>query len=145
MNIKIKNKFQSMNYIEKFNLNTLPEKYFEKYDRKQIIDFLKKYPANFYAVRVKEQINSSKHILALSYEEVPNYCKNLENFTLNVSSYCYKENQILTGKIRIYDDMSIEYILSNVKGYSVRDCYDNPDYIGIADIYDKKLLSIKRN
>lgn len=91
---------------------------------------------------MKDKAMSSKHRLALPYEEVLNYCKNLSQFTLNISSYCYKENQILTGEIRIYDNMEIEYTLSNVPGYSVRDCYRDPDYVGKSDIYDKKLLQV---
>ena len=143
MNIIIKDKIQSMKCIQKLHLNILPEQYFEKYDVEQITEFLKKYPAKFYAVRIKEKAMSSKHKLAVPYEEVLDYCKDLSRFTLNVSSYCYKDNQILTGEVRIYDNMEIEYILSNTPGYSVRDCYNNPDYVGKTDIYNKKLLRIK--
>jgi len=38
--------------------------------------------------------------------------------------------------------MEIEYILSNIPGYSVRDCYNNPDYKGKSDIFDKRLTNI---
>lgn len=142
MNIKIENKFQSMEYINNLHLNIFPEKYFEKYDKNQIIEFMDIYPAEFYAVRIKNKSMSSKHKLAVSHNDVLNYCKNLSHFTLNVSSFCYRNNQILTGEIKIDDAMEIEYILSNFPGYSVRDSYINPDYMGKSDIYDKKLLKI---
>jgi len=54
MNLTIKNKMQSIKYIKDLNLNVLPEKYFEKYDEEQITNFIKKYPAQFYAVRIKD-------------------------------------------------------------------------------------------
>ena len=143
MKIRIENKRQSMEYIQNLHLNILPEQYFEQFKEDEIIRFLKNYPADYYAVRIKDKAMSSKHKLAVPYDEVLIYCKDLVHFTLNVSSYCYRNNQVLVGEIKILDNMEIEYILSNNPSYSVRNCYENPDYAGKSDIYDKKLLKIK--
>lgn len=42
VNIKIKNKMESMKLIQDLQLNILPEQFFKNYNEKQIIDFLKK-------------------------------------------------------------------------------------------------------
>lgn len=143
MEIKIKNKQESLKYIKEFNLNILPEEYFEGYDISKIKQFIETYPAEFYAVRDKEKSGSSKHKLAVPYNEVIDYCKNLKKYTVNVSSYCYRNHQICVGEILIYDNMDIEYIISNNPNFSVRDVYKEPDYRGKTNIYDKKFLKIK--
>ena len=140
---KIKNKQESMKYIKELNLNTLPEKYFEGFDEEKIRKFIEKYPAEFYAVRDKEKAASTKHKLAVPASEVVEYCKDLNKYTVNVSSYCYRKNQICVGEILIYDNMDIEYIVSNNPEFSVRDAYSKPDYKGKTDIYNKKLSKIK--
>lgn len=138
----IENKIESMKVIKELKLNTLPEEYFEKYNEEKIKQFIEKYSEKYYAVRIKDSSMSNKHKLAVPKEELIEYCKGLKNFTINVSSYCYKENQILCGEIKIYKDMKIEYIVSNNPSYSVRDVYNNPDYSGKSDIYDKKIKYI---
>ena len=143
MYLKIRNKQESMKYIKQFNLNVLPEMYFKEFNEEKIKDFIKKYPAEFYAIRDKGKAGSSIHRLAVPQEDVLEYCKDLKNYTINVSSYCYRNNQICVGEMLINDNMDIEYILSNNPNYSVRDVYSNPDYKGKTDIYDKKFLKIK--
>lgn len=143
MKIQIRNKLESLKYIKEFNLNILPEEYFEGYDKQKIKQFIETYPAEFYAIRDKEKSASSKHQLAVPYSEVVDYCKDLRKYTINVSSYCYRNNQICVGEILIYDNMDIEYIISNNPNFSVRDAYRKPDYKGKTDIYDKKFTHIK--
>lgn len=143
MKIRIRNKLESLKYIKELNLNILPEEYFEGYNKQKIKRFIEKYPAEFYAIRDKEKSASSKHKLAVPYDEVIDSCKDLKKYTINVSSYCYRNHQICVGEILLYDNMDIEYIISNNSNFSVRDVYKNPDYVGKTDIYDKKLNRIK--
>ena len=139
----IKNKIESMEVIKKLKLNVLPIQYFERYYEEEIKEFMAKYPAKYYAVRIANCAMSNKHRLSVPQDELLEYCKNLTKFTINVSSFCYKENQIICGEIKIYKDMKIEYIVSNNSNYSVRDCYSDPDFSGQTDIYDKKIKNIK--
>ena len=138
----IKDKMESMEMIKTLKLNELPLQYFENYNKKNVLQFINKYPAKYYAVRIKHQCMSDKHKYNVLKEELFSYCKKLTNFTINISSLCYKENQILCGEIRIYKNMEIEYIISSNPCYSVRNCYNNPSFVGKTDIYDKKIKQI---
>lgn len=143
MKKKISNKLESMLFINYLGLNILPQKTFMKYNIEEITKFIKEYPAEYYAIRDKSKSGSKKHQLAVECEDIVEECKGLSQFSLNVSSYCYREHQICVGEIRIWDNMQIEYILSNNPEFSVRDCYAKPDYKGVTDIYDKKIKKIK--
>ena len=56
---------ESANLIKELNLNVLPEKIFINYNKKEIEDFIKNFPAEFYAVRDKSVAMSKKHKLAV--------------------------------------------------------------------------------
>jgi hypothetical protein len=143
--MKISNKIESLKKIKELKLNQLPEKFFDEFNAKIIIGFLENNKAEYYAVRDKSTAMSPKHKLAVKNADVLNYCKNnkLQSFTINVSSYNYRENQICAGEICIHSDFTIDYILTNNPSYSVRDCYKNPDFKGVTDIFDKKIKYIK--
>jgi hypothetical protein len=140
--MKSENKIESINLILKLKLNTFPERLFLEYNPNSIEEFIKEFTAEFYAVRDKSFSMSPKSRLAVPYNEVIDYCKCLNKFSINVSSYCYRNNQICVGEIRIYKNMGIEYIVSNNPSYSLRDCYTNPDFNGQTNIYDKKINKI---
>lgn len=143
MKVNIYNKMESMQIIKELNLNVFPERYFSEYNENNIKDFLNQYPSPYYAIRDKSKSASKNHQLAVPFEDVCEQCKGLSKFTLNVSSYCYKENQLCVGEIRVDNKMNIEYILSNNPSFSLRDCYRQPDYKGYTNIYDKKMKNIK--
>ena len=83
---------------------------------------------------------SKKYKLAVPKEEVVDYCKNLEKFSINVSSFNYSKNQLLCGEIKINENMDVDYILSTNPNFSLRDCYQNPDFVGkvqhLADCHE---------
>lgn len=141
----IKNKIESLDKIKQLKLNQLPEIYFDGFDEEKVKNWLNLNRANFYAVRDKSVAMSNLHKMAVRFDEVIDYCKqnNLQRFTLNVSSFNYKENQLCAGEICIEENFLVNYILSYQKGVSVRDCYANPDVKGSVDMLDSKFKYIK--
>ncbi len=96
--MEIRNKLESIEKINKLRLNKFPEQLFKSGEEEQIKNFLKKYPAKYYAVRDKSKsggIFKLKVDIDKVLEEVNGY--NL--FTINVSSANYSDNQLLVGKI----------------------------------------------
>lgn len=55
--MKIKNKLESIKKIKELNLNRFPEELFKKGDNEKILDFINKYPYDFYAIRSKDTID----------------------------------------------------------------------------------------
>ena len=134
----INNKMESVNLIKNLHLNVLPEKIFNHYNKKEIEIFIAQFPADFYAVRDKTISMSKKYKLAVPKEEVVDYCKNLEKFSINVSSFNYSKNQLLCGEIKINENMDVDYILSTNPNFSLRDCYQHPDFVGKVSVFDNK-------
>lgn len=141
--MRIKNKIESMEKINKLGLNQLPGVYLDEFDEKKLKEFLVTNPAKFYVVRDKA-IAASPKTRRVKLDELVDYCKEskIEKFAVEVALYNYCENQVLVGEIHIHGD-TIDYILSNKSHFTLRDCYGNPDYNGTTDIFDKKLQHIK--
>lgn len=142
MNIKISNKLESIKYINKFKLNRFAEKLFKKDETDKILKFLNNNPAEYYAIRDKLRVKSSYHKLKARKEDILKEVKNLELFTINVSSYNYRANQLLVGEILLKRDGNIYLLASKNKEFSLRDVERDPDYNLNTDIYDKKLKRI---
>ena len=51
--MQIKNKLESIETINKLNLNRFPEKLFKVGEENKVLNFLKQYPAKYYAIRDK--------------------------------------------------------------------------------------------
>lgn len=137
-----KNKLDSLRLIDELKLNKFPEKFFTKFDNAEIEKFILEYPAEFYAVRDKSKAGSNLHRLKVSPSELAKYVKQMELFTINVSSANYAKNQLCVGEIIIKSDMTLSVILSNNPEFSLRDAYKFPDYNLKTNIYDKRLNSI---
>lgn len=134
----IKNKTESYNKIIELNLNKFPEEIFTKNDIQKIKNFIKNYPAKYYAIRDKSK---SGGIFKLRVEQ-ENILKEIEDydlFSINVSSYNYRKNQVLVGEIFINNN-TVNATLSTNKNYSVRDAINNPDFNISTNIYDNKTL-----
>ena len=141
--MEIKNKLESLAIIKRLNLNVLPEVFLSNFSEKIINDFLDKYTAEYYAVRDKEKAMSKKHCLNVKKEDVVTYCKenNLSIFTINVSSYNYRANQVLCGEICLHKNLTLDYILSNNSNFSVRDAYSFPDFVGSNEYFESPNLN----
>lgn len=141
--MRIKTKIQSVEIINKLGLNQLPGILLERYDEPKLKSFLTNNKAAFYVVRDKT-VAASPKLKMVKFDEVIEYCKKceIEKFTVEVALYNYFNAQILVGEINIQGD-KIDYILSNNSNFTLRDCYQAPDYNGTSDIFDKKLQRIK--
>lgn len=136
----INNKIESINKIKELNLNKFPEETFKKNEENKIKKFLKKYPANLYAIRDKSS-PSGLFKFKVPYNEVLNEIKDYELFTINVSSANYSENQLLVGEIEILSNNKVYATISTNKDYSVRDALHNPDFNIKTDIFDNDTLN----
>lgn len=137
--MKIRNKIESHNKIIELNLNRFPEKIFKSLEINLINDFIKKYPAQYYAIRDKSKVGGIFKLKVKPenlFQEVNGY----DLFSINVSSYNYIKNQILVGEIFI-NNFEVNAILSTNKGYSVRDALRNPDFNFSTKLTDDKTLN----
>lgn len=134
----IKNKTESYNKIIELNLNKFPEEIFTKNDIQKIKNFIKNYPAKYYAIRDKSK-SGGIFKLRVEQENILKEIQDYDLFSINVSSYNYRENQVLVGEIFINNN-TVNATLSTNKNYSVRDAINNPDFNISTNIYDNKTL-----
>jgi hypothetical protein len=80
--------------------------------------------------------------LKATSKDVLKACKSLQVFTVNVSSYNYKDHQLLVGTILIKENDEIYLTVSNNKDYSIRDAEKNPDYNCVIFLDDKRIKHI---
>ena len=137
--MKISNKIESYNKIIELGLNHFPEKIFKSSQINEVEDFVKKYPANYYAIRDKSKAGGVFK-LKVKPENILNEVSGYEIFSINVSSYNYIDNQVLVGEIFI-SNTSVNAILSTNSSYSVRDAVKNPDFNFMTDIFNDKTLN----
>lgn len=62
----IKNKIDSIRLIKQLNLNRFPERLFIKFKEEDVVNFLEKYPAKYYAIRDRSKSNG---VFKLSVEK----------------------------------------------------------------------------
>ncbi len=139
--MKIINKLESINTINKLKLNKFPEQLFKTNEENKVIKFINKYPAKYYAIRDKSKANGIFK-LQVSKEDVLQEIKDYSLYTINVSSINYKENQLLVGEIQILRNNEVYLTLSKDPSASVRDALKNPDYNLKTNIFDEKLNNI---
>ncbi len=143
MFVCLRNKNDSYDVINILKLNVLPVIRFKTFDEQKICEFVRKYDYPYYAVRDTFKSRSKLFNFKIKKEELISYCKNLTNFTINVSTYGFYTHQLCTGEIRIDKNMDVSLAVSNNPLESARGGAQNPDYMLNTTIYDKKLDSIK--
>ena len=136
--LNIKNKLESIEMIEKLNLNKFPEQLFKEYDEKNVLEFLRKYPAEYYAIRDKSKAGGTFKLMVES-DKVLEEIKDYSLYTINVSSANYIENQLLVGEIQILSNNEVYLILSTDPKASVRDAISSPMFNIKSNIFDKRL------
>lgn len=139
--MKIKNKLESIEKINKLNLNRFPEELFKVEEEEKVKDFLKRYPAQYYAIRDKSKpggIFKLKVENSDIFKEITKYTL----FSINVSSANYADNQLLVGEIEVLSDGEVYATLSTDPKASVRDAVQNPIFNLKTDIFDKNLNKI---
>ena len=93
----IKNKIESINTINKLNLNRFPEQLFTKSEENQVKDFIEKYPAKYYAIRDREK-SGGLFKLKVNQDKVLDEIKDYNLFSINVSSANYEKNQFVSWR-----------------------------------------------
>lgn len=139
--MKIKNKIESMNIINKKKLNKFPEAFFKENEEDKIKRFLKKYPATYYAIRDKSTARGNFK-LKVKAEDVIKETKKYKTFTINVSSFNYIENQILNGDIAFFKNGDVYVYLSSHKEATGREEDIPYEYNYKTNIFDKRLNEI---
>jgi len=139
--MKIINKLESVEKINKLKLNKFPEQIFNKGEKKEIQEFLKKYPTLYYAIRDKSKAGGVFK-LKVDYDKVLEEVGEYNLFSINVSSANYVDNQLLVGEIEFLSNGEIYAILSTDPTASVRDALSNPTFNLKTDIFDKGLNNI---
>lgn len=139
--MRIKNKIESIDKINQLGLNKFPEQLFKKGEEEKVLNFLKAYPAKYYAIRNKSQ-SSGIFKLKVEYNKILEEIKDYQIFTINVSSANYADNQLLVGEIEILSNGEFYLTLSTNPNASVRDAIKNPTFNLKTDIYDKILNTI---
>lgn len=138
----IKNKIESINTINKLNLNRFPEQLFTKSEENQVKDFIEKYPAKYYAIRDREK-SGGLFKLKVNQDKVLDEIKDYNLFSINVSSANYEKNQLLVGEIEIFSNNDVYITVSTDKKASVRDALKNPIYNLETNIFSKELKEIE--
>ena len=137
--MKIYNKLESYGKIIELGLNRFPEKIFKSSQINEVEDFIKTYPADFYAIRDKSK-TGGVFKLKVEPKNILNEVAGYDLFSINVSSYNYIDNQLLVGEIFI-SNTSVNAILSTNSSYSVRDAIRNPDFNFMTNIFDDETLN----
>lgn len=140
--MRINNKIESMNAINKLNLNKFPEKLFKQGEAEKIKEFIKKNPAKYYAIRDKSKPRGTFKLKVLE-KDIFKEIKEYQTFTINISSYNYIDNQIVNGDVAFFKNGDVYIFLSTNKEATGRDedkvLYD---YNYKTNIFDKKLSNI---
>lgn len=137
--MKIKNKLDSIQMIQKLGLNRFPEKVFHAGEEDKVIDFLKEFPATYYAIRDKSK-SSGEFKLKVKYNDVLKEIKNYSLFSINVSSANYAKNQVLVGEIQILDSLEVYATLTTDCNASVRDALKKTEFNIKTTIFDDDTL-----
>lgn len=138
--MKIASKIESYEKIIELGLNRFPEKIFKTNQTEEVKEFIKKYPADYYAIRDKSKAGGIFK-LAIKQDDVLKEIKGYNLFSINVSSFNYIDNQILVGEICVAED-EVSVTLSTNSKYSVRDAVRNPDFNFTTNIFDEILNNI---
>lgn len=138
--IIIKNKLESIKKIKEIKLNTFPEQLFKKGEEDKVLEFINKYPADYYAIRDKSRFCGTFK-LKVEKSNILKEIKDYELYTINVSSINYAENQIMEADIEIKRNGDIYVTISKNAESVIRDNIKDA-YISLkTDIFDDKTLN----
>ncbi len=68
--MRVRNKLESIKIIKEKKLNSFPEKLFKSGEEDKIRKFLKRYSAEFYAIRSKDIVGCKKNNFKVPYNHV---------------------------------------------------------------------------
>lgn len=140
-NMIIKNKLESLETINRLELNRFPEQIFTANEETKVKQFIENNPAEFYAIRDKSKAGGIFKLKVAAdkvLEEIDEYSL----FSINISSINYVNNQLLVGEVEFLSDGEVYATLSLDPAASVRDALKKPDFNLKTTIFDKKLNNI---
>lgn len=137
----IKNKIESINTINELSLNRFPEQLFKKDEEDKVKEFIKRYPANYYAIRDREK-SEGNFKLKVEKNKILDEIIDYNLFSINMSSVNYEENQLLVGEIEILSNNEVYLTVSTNPKYSVRDAVRNPTYNLKTNIFSNSLNDV---
>jgi len=106
----------------------------------KVLEFLEEYDVKYYSIRDKSK-NGGKAFHIVEKDDVLNKIKIYDGaFSVHVSSFNYKDNQVVLGEILI-SDTNVFAILSTNGEFSIRDVYKHPDICVNASIFDDKEIN----
>ncbi len=136
----IKNKLQSIKAINDLGLNKFPEQLFNNDEKSKVEEFLKHYPAKYYAIRDKSKAGGIFK-LKVDFDKVSEEINDYNLFTINVSSINYVDNQLLVGEIEFLSNNEVYATLTTSPQASVRDALEQPEFNIKTDIFNNALLN----
>ncbi len=137
----IKNKLESLETINRLELNRFPEQIFTANEETKVKKFIENNPAEFYAIRDKSKAGGIFKLKVAAdkvLEEIDEYSL----FSINISSINYVNNQLLVGEVEFLSDGEVYATLSLDPAASVRDALKKLDFNLKTTIFDKKLNNI---
>lgn len=137
--MKVRDKLESIEIIKKNKLNSFPEKLFTRNQSEEVKEFLKEYPAEYYAVRSKDIVGCKKNNFKTPKENVLDEIKDFNLFTINVSSYNYTSSLVLIGDIMISKNNGVWFIGSTNSNFTGRMAEQYPQFNYSTNIFDKRL------
>lgn len=129
-----------MNKINELELNKFPEQLFKRNETDQVVEFMKKYPAQYYAIRDKSK-SCGVFKLKVDYNKVLDEIRDYNLFSINVSSANYVDNQLLVGEIEFLSNNEVYAILSINPNASVKAAISNPTFNIKTNIFDDVLIN----
>lgn len=142
--IFIKNKKDSVNKIKELELNHFPMDVFDAKDQKSIEDFFKTNKADEYVLRNPNK-QHAKFYFVKNFEEAQKKLKFFDEVNINVSFNQYKDDLVLVGDIKIYQDGFSEFVDLVARTDSLatqRNIYENPQYNLHTTLDDDRLWNI---
>lgn len=141
---EVKTKLESIQLIKKLKLNQFPEQLFKLGQEEQILIFLEKYPATYYAVRSKEIVGCKCNNFKVPRSEVIHESKKFNLFSINVSSYNYSPHLILIGDIKIGSDNEVWLIATTNRAFTGKMAEQIPEFNLKTTIFDRNLDSVPK-
>ncbi len=138
--IIINNKLESIKKIKELKLNTFPEQLLKKGEEDKVLEFVNKYPADYYALRDKSKIGGTFK-LNVKKNNLLEEIKDYELYTINVSSINYAENQIMEADIEVKRNGDIYVTISKNPESNVRDNIEDIYMSLKTDIFDDRVLN----
>lgn len=139
--MKIKNKFESLQFIKDHHLNYFGEEVFKNTQVEEIKNYLNNHHEKYYILKDKTKVYG-KVYYSLTKEEVLKHINEYKILGLDVASFNYLDHKVLLGEILLTSNMHLTLSASFHKDSNHRN-FCKPNIFLNTNIYDKKVKHIK--